>query len=243
MLWRYIKALQKRESFLTTPFGMVTNAAYFIRRGLYKTISVIAPTFDGIILDFGCGSKPYRSLFTNVISYIGVDIMASGHDHSTSQVDVYYDGKIIPFADSTFDGVVSFEVFEHIFNLEDTINEIKRVLKNDGQIMITMPFAWFEHEQPYDFARYTSFAATHILKKNGFNNIVVKKTTGSTEAIFQLFIEYIFSIFKSQSLIIRTIVQLLVIFPMTFFSTIFCLLLPKHDDLYCNLVIVARKLS
>ena len=47
------------------------------------------------MLDFGCGQKPYESLFS-VEEYVGLDIEVSGHDHTNSKVDTYYDGKNIP---------------------------------------------------------------------------------------------------------------------------------------------------
>ena len=47
------------------------HALYIIRNGLYKAIKINANIFKGKMLDFGCGSKPYKSLFTNVVEYIG----------------------------------------------------------------------------------------------------------------------------------------------------------------------------
>jgi hypothetical protein len=45
---------------------------YFIRRSLYKKIRQFAPQLQGRLLDFGCGTKPYQGLFTNVSEYIGL---------------------------------------------------------------------------------------------------------------------------------------------------------------------------
>jgi len=90
-------------------------------------------------LDIGCGSKPYESLFKNVTNYIGVDIESSGHDHTDSKVDLYYDGKKLPFDDNYFDCVVSFEVLEHVFNIEELLSEIKRVMKKGGYGIFLVP--------------------------------------------------------------------------------------------------------
>src|SRR5437773_3335923 len=107
----------------------MNNAFYFIRNALYKKVKQYAPALKGRLLDFGCGSKPYQSLFANVTEYIGVDYNSPGHSHANEQIDVFYDGKKIPFPDEYFDSVFSSEVFEHIFNLEEIIPEIKRVMK------------------------------------------------------------------------------------------------------------------
>ena len=70
------------------------------------------------MMDFGCGSKPYKSLF-NVNEYVGVDYHGQGHSHVNEQIDVFYDGVLLPFPDNYFDSVFSTEVFEHVFNLEN----------------------------------------------------------------------------------------------------------------------------
>ena len=46
-----------------------------------------------------------------------------------SKVDFFYDGKQFPFDSSEFDWVFSSEVFEHMFNIDEQLEEINRVLK------------------------------------------------------------------------------------------------------------------
>src|SRR5829696_811037 len=145
----------------------ITNAFYFIRNELYKKIKQYAPQLTGKLLDFGCGSKPYQSLFTNVSEYIGLDYEGAGHSHANERIDVFYNGKTIPFPDAYFDSVFSSEVFEHLFNLEEMIPELKRVMKEQAILFITCPFVWNEHEVPVDYARYTQFALKHLLERNG----------------------------------------------------------------------------
>jgi ubiquinone/menaquinone biosynthesis C-methylase UbiE len=114
----------------------LNNAYYFIRNALYKKIVEHAPALQGRLMDFGCGSKPYQSLFVNVSEYIGVDYASEGHSHAQENIDVMYDGKKLPFSDEHFDSVFSSEVFEHVFNLEEMIPEIKRVMKRGGKVLI-----------------------------------------------------------------------------------------------------------
>ena len=73
------------------------------------------------------GLKPFENLFV-VDEYVGLDVFQSGHDHQTSKVDIYFDGKIFP-DDKSFDHVLSTEVFEHVFELKHLLFEINRVLK------------------------------------------------------------------------------------------------------------------
>ena len=51
---------------------------------------------------------------------------------------------------------------------------------------MTVPFVWDEHEQPYDYARYSSFGLKHILNENGFEVIEQRKSNNGIEVIFQL---------------------------------------------------------
>jgi SAM-dependent methyltransferase len=238
----------RREAFITSPLGIVTSPVYIIRNGLYKSILSIAPKVEGDILDLGCGSKPYESLFINAKSYVGVDVEVSGHNHKDSKVDIFYDGKRLPFPDSHFDAVVSFEVFEHVFNIDEVITEIRRVLKPDGQVLITIPFTWEEHEQPYDFARYTSYGIKHIFEKNKFDVMEVKKSTTYVLAVCQMFITYVSQLayvaFESRdSRIPARLFQIFFIFPLNLIALFLNFVLPKRYECFCNSVVFSKKSS
>lgn len=238
-----LKSRRRREAFLTTPLSVIINPVYIIRDGLFKSISKIAPALKGEILDFGCGSKPYESLFKNANNYVGVDIEVSGHNHGDSKVDFYYDGKTLPFPDGHFDAVVCFEVLEHIFNIDEVLAEMKRVLKPNGQLLVSIPFAWDEHEIPYDFARYTSYGVTHLLKKNGFEIVEINKTTTYLLAVSQMFIAYLFQYVLPRGRVLGRLSQLFVIFPLNVISLSLNAILPKRYEYFCNTVVLAKNIS
>ena len=192
--------------------------------------------FVGDVLDFGCGSKPYKSLFYKAKSYIGLDIETSGHHHGNSKVDVFYDGKIIPFEDNRFDAVVSFEVFEHVFNPTEVLREIRRVLKPGGQLLITVPFAWDEHEAPCDFARYTSYGVRHLFESNGFAVIEIRKTTAYFLAVMQMLIAYVVQHLAPKGRWLSKIFQLAVVFPLTGTALLLNRFLPRRDQYFSNTV-------
>ena len=101
----------------------LTYPAYLTRNRLLRGIAPYTGKLKGVMMDFGCGSKPYKSLF-NVDKYIGVDYENPGHPHINEQIDVFYDGKVIPFQNEYFDAVFSSEVFEHIFNIDEILKEM-----------------------------------------------------------------------------------------------------------------------
>jgi SAM-dependent methyltransferase len=221
----------------------ITDPLYLTRIDLLFNIQNYAKLLGGKTLDFGCGKKPYKSLFTNADEYIGLDFEGEGHSHKDEQIDVFYDGKKIPFPDNYFDSVFSSEVFEHIFNLEEIIKELKRVLKNQGLILITCPFSICEHEVPNDFARYTSFGIKHMLEKEGFVIQEFKKTGDAVKTIWQLRITYwghsVLSKLKNIP-VVRTIARKIIY---TSFNTIAIFsswLLPKCTELYLNNIVLAK---
>ena len=241
-LIKKMKSKLKREQFQPTLFGLVVNPVYIIRSGLFKSINEFAPQVRGSVLDFGCGSKPYENLFINADEYIGCDIEVSGHNHLDSKIDCFFDGKKLPFNDDRFDSLVSFEVFEHIFNLPEILKEINRVTKPSGTILISVPFVYGEHEVPYDFARYTSFGITHVLKENGFEVIELQKTTTYLLTSFQIFISYLLHNVAPKNRLYYFF-QLIFIFPLTVIAYALNSILPKNYDLFCNSVILAKKIN
>jgi SAM-dependent methyltransferase len=236
-----LKIRLRNEAFITSPLSVIMNPFYIIRNGLYRSVSKIAPNIRGDILDFGCGSKPYESLFVSAKSYTGVDIEISGHNHKESKVDCFYDGKKLPFKDKSFDAVVCFEVFEHVFNIEEVLAEIHRVLRPNGQFFISVPFAWDEHEIPYDFARYTSFGLIYILRENNFEVVKLTKTTTYILTVFQMLIAYLYQYVLPKRLLIRWFSQLIIIFPLTLLALFLNILFPKRYEYFCNSVVLAKK--
>ena len=168
----------------TIPWGLV-NPFFINRKLLAETIESEAQHLHGKILDYGCGSKPYKSLF-RFYDYIGIDIENAGHPHTNEDIDLFFDGKTIPFEDGTFDSCFSSEVLEHVFDIDKSLAEIKRVLRPNGKILITTPFVWDEHEAPHDFCRYSSFGLKEIIERNGFRVIKQKKNGCFSELIIQL---------------------------------------------------------
>src|SRR4026207_265940 len=126
----------KHQSFQPGFFSLFINPFFFIRSAYYRNIKKFIPQLKGKLLDFGCGRKPFEDLFT-VSEYVGVDLQNTGHNHKNSKVDIYYDGKHLPFENETFDSLFCGEVLEHIFNPDEILPELNRVLKPQANALIT----------------------------------------------------------------------------------------------------------
>jgi SAM-dependent methyltransferase len=235
-----LKRIYMNQMYFPSLFGILINPYYFIRKGLFKGVLLNKNYLKGRLLDFGCGNKPYRKLF-DVKEYVGVDIKESGHSHKNEQIDVFYDGKTIPFGDNQFDCIFSAEVFEHIFNLEHILKELHRVLKPGGHLLITLPFVWEEHEIPYDYARYTSFGINNLLTRNGFEVINLEKTTNFIETVVQMWNSYVYQYLFPSNIFLKVLMVPLFIAPSTIFGIIFSKILPKSKTFYLNNIVVAQK--
>ncbi len=229
--------MTKHNNFNPGISGLWNNPFYFARKGLYVNIKKHCSDFIGKILDVGCGSKPYRALFSTN-EYIGMDIERSGHSHQNENIDVYYTGDKFPFKDNEFDNIVCFQVFEHVFNPNDFLKETNRVLKIKGKLLLTVPFVWDEHEQPYDYARYSSFGIKHLLEKNGYSVLSQDKTYPNIATIFQIKNAYLFKIWHNTKL--DFLYKL--IFPINnILGVLLQFIMPKNNDLYLDNIIVAEK--
>lgn len=223
----------------------IKSPDYIMRGGLYKKIKEYAPRMRGKMLDFGCGSKPYKSIF-KVEQYIGIDFDGQGHSHVNEEIDFFYDGKTIPFENNSFDCIFSSEVFEHVFNLPEILMELNRVLKTGGQILVTCPFAIAEHEIPNDFGRYTSFGLKHLFEQNGFKVVQYEKIGKNVDVISQLQVMYAaltlsakFDKFPIGKKIFETIA-----FPtLNIWADIKKALLPGRSDLFLNHIILCEKIN
>lgn len=229
----------RKQGFQPDLVSLVINPFYLIRSALFNAIRKEAPHLKGKLLDFGCGRKPYQNLF-KVDEYIGMDIQTSGHNHNNSLVDVYYDGKHIPFPDNYFDAVFCSEVIEHVFDPEIILPEILRVCKPGAKILLTVPFCWNEHEMPFDYARYSSVGMRHLLEKNGFRNLQLRKTGHFVTVNFQLWALYWFELFKSWGRFGHA-VSMILIFPINVIAFLVGPLFPRNQTLYFNNVVIAEK--
>lgn len=229
--------------FAPSLLGVFINPFYFIRRGLYRGILLHSENLSGRLLDFGCGSKPYKKLF-KVGEYVGLDMKESGHPYDYAEIEAYYDGKVIPFDDNHFDCVFSSEVFEHVFNLQEILGELHRVLKPGGHMLITLPFVWEEHEIPFDFARYTTFGIEHLLCSAGFEVVAKEKTTNYVETVFQMWNAYIWNNYASryQNLFITASLTIIFIAPVTVIGLILSNVLFKNYKFYHNNIFLVKKL-
>ena len=236
---RTLKQIYIKEQFNPKILGLFINPFYFARKGLYQNVSKLITNLNGKLLDVGCGTKPYENI-CNVDEYIGLEIDDEAN-RQHNYADVFYDGKTIPFEDKSFDSILSNQVFEHVFNPNQFLKEINRVTKVGGRFLITVPFVWDEHEQPYDYARYSSFGLKHILSENGFEVVRHKKSNNGIEVIFQLINDYLYKVIMTENAYFNLLIIILLMAPINMSGLILSKLLPRNNDLYLDNIVLAKK--
>jgi 2-polyprenyl-3-methyl-5-hydroxy-6-metoxy-1,4-benzoquinol methylase len=59
----------------------------------------------------------------------------------------------MPFADTTFDTIISSDVVEHLWNPLGIMTDLTRVLKTGGNLIVGTPFNYWLREAPNDYFR------------------------------------------------------------------------------------------
>ena len=125
------------------------------------------------ILDAGAGERAQARMdLLKKASYVSMDIE---RNYSVSCVaDIHF----LPFKDSSFDAIICIQVLEHVRDPIRSCEELYRVMKSGGLVLITLPFVWREHAKPTDFWRFTSFGCYNLLKEAGFSSIEIVSNGG-----------------------------------------------------------------
>jgi len=215
---------------------------YLARYNLKKNIESLANNINGKTLDVGCGAKQYENMFKKTSDYVGIEIETE-LQKKRNIADYFYDGKKIPFDNESFDSILTFQVFEHIFEPKEFLSEIARVLKPGGHILITVPFIWDEHEKPYDFGRYSSFGIKYLFETNNFQVIKYKKSTVGVECIFQLIVASIEKKIFTNFIFLNYLIKLFIISPINLLAITLNLIIPKDHDLFLDNVLLAKKIK
>jgi SAM-dependent methyltransferase len=121
------------------------------------------------VVDLGCGDAPYRPLFVERgADYVACDI--EGED-----VVPLVPGRPVPLEDGSAAAVVSFQVLEHVWDLDWYLGEAHRLLSPGGRLLLSTHGSWLYHPHPTDFRRWTREGLVRELEVRGFD---VRRVSG-----------------------------------------------------------------
>ena len=145
------------------------------------------------LLDVGCGEGYGVSQLSKTCNAAcGVDVSDHAIMFARSKYQCKnlkfrtYDGITIPYKDNAFNLVVSFQVIEHVKEVNRYLQEIKRVLRSDGMAIITTPCRLYRLKpgqkpwNPYHIIEYDPKGFLQVLE-SVFADVEVKGIRAADE--------------------------------------------------------------
>jgi SAM-dependent methyltransferase len=182
-----------RESFQPIPVRPRSEARLqFIARcvldlqflTIHRFLEARLTALSGSVLDVGAGEAPWREYLGDAARYTGIDVeRADDFGMRRDPAIVYYDGKVMPFPDGSFDHVLCVEVLEHVGDPRAFAAELARVLRPGGTLLMTVPWSARLHHLPHDFHRFTRFGLEALLRSAGFVDVAIEERGNDVAAI------------------------------------------------------------
>lgn len=136
---------------------LIRKGKTFSRRTLEaKLEEVLSGLHAPYVLDMGSKKAPYHDL----IQCERCDTLDIVPEHRPAIVG---DAHCLPIRDNSYDAVIATQVLEHCHTPHQVAREAHRILKPGGQFIVSVPFIYIIHGDPYDYWRPTEFGLRHIL--------------------------------------------------------------------------------
>jgi SAM-dependent methyltransferase len=134
------------------------------------------PAAGARVLDIGAGGCPLREMLVGAgYEYRSLDVgqNAAGIIDFVARIDEPLQGKLACVAG--FDLLVLTEVLEHVPGWEQTFRNLALLLKTGGHCIVTTPFFYMLHEEPFDYWRPTDHALRYFAEKNGLEVVFSRR--------------------------------------------------------------------
>ena len=129
----------------------------------------------GKVLDIGGTHDPkllQKQLLKGYTEYIVLNLPQNKTGYLP---DIEADCNVmLPLDDNSFDNVVSFNCVEHLYNITFAVEEMYRVVKPTGKILLHIPFLYPIHGAPDDFHRPTASWWQNKFKHLGVSDDKIK---------------------------------------------------------------------
>lgn len=157
------KKIWKTDSYIT-----------YRRLWLDFCLSAFADEMRGIVLDLGGKRENKRGSFqppeklARSWQYINLDW--------ETHPNIFADVTRNPIQRESVDCILCTEVLEHLPNPQACVDEIRRLLRDDGLVFASVPFFYPVHADPYDFQRFTEDGLRHLFRE--FKSVEVHRMGG-----------------------------------------------------------------
>jgi SAM-dependent methyltransferase len=149
---------------------------------------------SGRLLDLGCGKVPLYEAYKGYITE-NICIDWGNTLHKNPYLDFEADlNHAIDLPNESFDTIILSDVLEHIRYPEKLSNEIYRLLKPKGKLLLSVPFFYWLHEQPHDYFRYTRHALESIINDAGLSIVSLEEYGGTPHVLTDIFAKNLVSL-------------------------------------------------
>lgn len=173
LAWRLLRLYRAyKTTAAPTPF--------LIRRFLARIPARVG--FQGPVdwcVDVGAGVAPYQR---DVVRSLGVRRYLALEIAPSDRTRLVGDACRLPLRDGSVDLVVSFEAIQHVPDSGQALDEMSRVLRPGGHLVVTFPFLYGECDLR-DHRRWTMFGMCEELRRRGLSIAAVERRGGFLFAI------------------------------------------------------------
>jgi SAM-dependent methyltransferase len=161
---------------LTPPKNVTKTKSYlsYRRAWLDFCLEQHAVEMRGVVLDLGGKRENKRGTFKppeeNARAWWYLNLEMSTHPN------IFGDVTQVPIKSECADVIICTEVLEHLENPAACADEIFRLLRSGGQALVSIPFLYPVHADPYDFQRFTVEGLRRLFRQ--FSSIQVTPMGG-----------------------------------------------------------------
>ncbi|MCX6296856.1 MAG: class I SAM-dependent methyltransferase [Bacteroidetes bacterium] len=142
-LGQYYKS-EEYVSHSNTKKGFINSVYQTVRKyTLLKKLQLVSKHFKtGKILDIGCGTGEFLNTCKNAKwETFGIEPDDDARNMAIKNygLDIRKESDLSGLADSSFDVISMWHVLEHVPNLNERVEELKRLIKPTGMIIIAVP--------------------------------------------------------------------------------------------------------
>lgn len=155
-----------------------------------EVLKIVLPKYcKGDTVDVGCGRAKYKNLIKKYANtYITVDNASSDvqFENPETKPDVISDVLSMPFKENTFDTVICTEVLEHVEDPLALMREISRILKKDGNAIVSSGWIAAYHQEPKDYWRFSPDTYQLLCDKSNLELVELHKQGGLFTSLLYL---------------------------------------------------------
>lgn len=184
---------------------------YHVLKKLYYSLQSFLSKYAAVkkkkltLVDYGCGSMPYKSLYSSYISRaIAVDIGKNPYADILVKED-----EPIPLENHSVDIILSTQVLEHVRDVKFYLFQCNRLLKKNGLLLLSTHGLWPYHDFPADYRRWTRKGIEEEIKGAGFSLLETQSILGPFAACCQFKLLLIAERFQNKGYLARAILALI----------------------------------